>query len=387
MNLFIIIYSFIFGLLVGSFANVVIFRLPAGRSVVRPRSACGSCGRSLTAIDLVPVFSWLFLAGKCRTCKAPISIRYPLVELAMGLGFAGLAIAFPVFDYGLRTLVPLCILFAILFIAAMIDFDTLILPDVLTIPALIFALLASFAYHPASGLPNWLEALQGAGVAAGVIALINRVAGLVLRRFADTKERLFLGMDQINLAALGGALGGWWLGFALAAASLLLNRVTKKIWRLPEGIIYALWLAALLFAINSNPWLSLNIALRDSCLAAGWVTIVALSYWWLVELRMDDAQKAAYERELENDPAAEEPVAMGLGDTKLMGVLGAMLGVQASLVAILIAVIVGAVIGVVGRIFGGDRVIPFGPSLVIGGMIALLAAKPLIAWYLHLLGI
>src|SRR3990170_6426473 len=81
----------VFGSLIGSFLNVVIFRVPAGRSIVSPPSACGSCGAAIRPFDNVPVLSWLVLRGKCRDCRAPISARYPLVELGTALFFAGVA--------------------------------------------------------------------------------------------------------------------------------------------------------------------------------------------------------------------------------------------------------------------------------------------------------
>src|SRR6188472_937660 len=84
----------VLGLLVGSFLNVVIHRVPRKESVVHPRSRCPSCGTQLKARDNVPVLSWLVLGGKCRTCRAPISARYPLVELLTGAMFAATAIRF-----------------------------------------------------------------------------------------------------------------------------------------------------------------------------------------------------------------------------------------------------------------------------------------------------
>src|SRR5690554_5622484 len=81
------------GLVGGSFLNVVVHRVPAGRSVVRPRSACPACGHEVRARDNVPLVSWLVLRGRCRDCGAAISVRYPLVELGTGLLFAGTFLA------------------------------------------------------------------------------------------------------------------------------------------------------------------------------------------------------------------------------------------------------------------------------------------------------
>jgi leader peptidase (prepilin peptidase)/N-methyltransferase len=84
----------VFGLVIGSFLNVVVYRLPRGLSLVRPGSFCPSCGASVRWFDNVPVVSWLVLRGRCRRCHRPISLRYPLVELATGLIFAALVLAF-----------------------------------------------------------------------------------------------------------------------------------------------------------------------------------------------------------------------------------------------------------------------------------------------------
>lgn len=93
MTGFVVAASALFGLLVGSFLNVVVHRVPAGQSVVRPRSSCPSCGNEIAARDNVPVLSWVLLRGRCRHCGSPVPARYPLVELATGVVFAGLAAA------------------------------------------------------------------------------------------------------------------------------------------------------------------------------------------------------------------------------------------------------------------------------------------------------
>ena len=88
LDAFVILVAFVFGALVGSFLNVVLWRVPRGESVVSPGSHCPSCETFLRPIELVPILSWVALRGRCRTCGASISARYPLVELACGLVFA-----------------------------------------------------------------------------------------------------------------------------------------------------------------------------------------------------------------------------------------------------------------------------------------------------------
>ena len=176
--------------------------------------------------------------------KNGISARYPLVETLFALGFFTLTLRYPLETDG-PSVFPLLVLFALLVILAAIDLDTQLLPDVLTFPALAAALFGTIFYVPESGLPNFMDALYGACLGAGVLALLNRVGALVLRRFGDTGERLWpLGMDQVNVAALVGVVG-WPFGFLGAAGSLALNTVTRRTLRLPEPLVYGLWSVAL----------------------------------------------------------------------------------------------------------------------------------------------
>lgn len=371
----------LFGGLIGSFSNVVIWRLPRGESVVWPGSHCPHCNRKLGPAELVPVFSWLVQRGKCRGCGKPVSARYPLVELIVAGGFFALAWRWNFIDFGF-SVIPLFILFAMLVILAFIDLDTMTLPDALTLPALLLALLGTLLYEPASGLPTFWQAFSGAMIAAGVLTLINRLGGLALRRFADTRERLWpIGFDQVNLAALAGLLFGWQVGALVALASLLLNLVSRRVLRLPEGIIYLLWLLGLLVAVPYLLDISLPAALEGTLMAAGIAAVAGAFWWWLHSLLNPRASESP-----EPDPAEDEPIAMGFGDAKLAAVLGAMLGWESFLVALLAAIILGAVIGLAGRVFGGERQIPFGPYLVAGGIIALFWGEQLTAWYAGLLG-
>ena len=121
-------FLFLAGLAVGSFLNVCIYRLPRGRSVVRPASACPACGASIRRRHNIPVLGWLILRGRCRDCGAPISIRYPLIELAGGLLFLWIALSFPR-DWTL--LFPFyfgCVMLVVVFT----DLDLQLIPDSLT---------------------------------------------------------------------------------------------------------------------------------------------------------------------------------------------------------------------------------------------------------------
>jgi leader peptidase (prepilin peptidase) / N-methyltransferase len=367
----------ILGALIGSFGNVVIYRLPAKKSVVWPRSSCPKCGHMIRPWENIPILSWLFLRGKCSNCKNPISIRYPLIEALTAAGFVILALRFPLEIYGF-TVFPLLAIFAMLVMMSMIDVDHYILPDSLTLPALIVAILGTFSYAPESGLPTLTQALVGGAIGAGIIAMINRVGSLVLRRFADTKERLWpIGMDQVNVAAVGGALGGWWIGLGAAAASFVANLFARKPLRIPEQFIYASWVIALVFSVT-NLIIHPVQSIAGSLAAAGIISIVGATFWWLRDI---------FSKQPDAPQEEDEPVAMGFGDVKLAAVLGAILGWQHLLVALLLAFVIGAIGGVIGRIAGGSRMVPFGPYLAIGGMLALFVGQPLIQWYLNMLGV
>lgn len=417
---FSLIFAGILGALVGSFANVVIFRVPAGRSIVFPGSSCPNCGYRLQPLDLVPIFSWLALGRRCRKCHMPISARYPSIELLMAVGFVVLVWRFPILLFG-SSVLPLLALYAMLVMMSMIDVDHYLLPDSLTLPALVVGVLGAFLYEPMSGLPTVSEAMFGAIFAAGCLALINRLGSLVMRRFQDTQERLFpIGMDQVNVAALFGALGGVWVGIGAAVVSVIVNIITKRTMRLPEPLLYGLWLLAIILLIW-QPLVGLQAGLLGTAAAAGALSILGAAYWWGMELAgkvepidstsvnstsvnstsadqiqanvADEAIAPSSERDVApesnidtTDPAADEPIAMGFGDVKLAAVLGAFLGWELALVALFLSFIIGAIGGIISRIAAGSKLIPFGPYLTIAGLLSLFIGRPLLAWYLNLLG-
>lgn len=125
MEIVIIVYIGLIGLLIGSFLNVVIYRLPHGETIVSGRSHCPVCGHNLSGLDLVPVFSFLLLGRRCRYCKAPISWRYMIVELTVGLFFTGAAIVLKPWS-GLTDAIltaSVCALFCVLLADSLIQYD------------------------------------------------------------------------------------------------------------------------------------------------------------------------------------------------------------------------------------------------------------------------
>lgn len=377
------------GALIGSFANVVIYRWPRGESVVWPRSRCPACGHTLSPLELVPVLSWLVQRGRCRRCGTRISVRYAVVEAAFAVAFGTLAWAYPVEVFG-PTLLPLLVLVSMLAMAAVIDLDTYLLPDGLTLPAIVVAVAGAALYHPDAGLPSPTQAAVGAAVAAGVLVLINRLGGLVLRRWRDTEERLWpVSLDAVNVAALAGLLGGRWWALAAGLAQVLASAAARRPVRLPEPWLYALWAVALVLAIAgwTATWgVDLLEALAGSLIGAGAWAVLGAAWWWGVDLRRRDRVAPAAEAGAPEDDEGE-PVAMGFGDVKLAAVLGGLLGTTGFLVGLLLAVVIGAIVGVAQRALGGSRFVPFGPFLVVGALLAWAFGDALVAWYLGLLGV
>ncbi len=182
------------GLIVGSFANVVIHRLPLGQSVVRPRSRCPRCGTGIRPIDNVPVLSYLLLRGRCRACRAPISLRYPAVEAANGLMYLGLASLL-----GPTPQAPFAMAFVTsLLILGLIDLDHQILPDVITRPGILLGLFGSFL----PGSPTPLEA--AASAVGGYVALMT-LAWLARAYYKEDA----LGQGDWKMVAMLGAFLGW----------------------------------------------------------------------------------------------------------------------------------------------------------------------------------
>jgi leader peptidase (prepilin peptidase)/N-methyltransferase len=186
--------AFVFGLCIGSFLNVCIYRLPAARSIVSPPSACLRCGYRLRFYDNIPVLSWLWLRGKCRSCKAPISVRYPLVELLTGLLAAASVLRFGLQPAALAVFAFL----AVLVVVAFIDLDHQIIPDVLTLPGILLFFFAGLALPE---VPRG-EALIGALASPGALYLVGEY-------FYFFRGVEGLGGGDVKLISMIGALLGW----------------------------------------------------------------------------------------------------------------------------------------------------------------------------------
>jgi len=141
--IFIAIAVFIFGLLFGSFSNVLIYRIPRGESIVFPPSHCPKCGARIKPYDNIPIISYIMLGGRCRSCHQPISIRYPLVELSVGLIFL---LNFLLFGFSVNFARFLLFMYS-LFLLSATDILYMVIPDKISIPALILGLIINLFHH------------------------------------------------------------------------------------------------------------------------------------------------------------------------------------------------------------------------------------------------
>ena len=282
---FTVIASAVAGSIFGSFANVVIYRLPReGLSVTKPKySFCPNCGKTIQWYDNIPIISYFLLGGRCRNCKVRISPRYIIVEALSAFLFAYSAHKFAVRgDWG--EFIVAAALCEVLIICAFIDARFRIIPDVIDVPGILLAPILSFAV-PSFVLPDFAKTLQKLGLAYSPVL-------------------------PFSLGDRAAAAGGSILGMAVAA-----------------GVTYAVGVLG----------------------------------------------KAVFKKE-----------AMGLGDVKLMGMIGGILGWQSALLGFFLGCIVGAVVGVtlILTVRRRDPHIPFGPFLAIGAVCVLFHKAKILHFFL-----
>ena len=267
----------VFGAVIGSFLNVVIHRVPLEESIVFPNSRCASCGGAIAFYDNIPVLSWVMLGAKCRRCKERISFRYPAVELLTAALFVGVA-----WHTGLSAALPFDLVFVSALVALLfIDAEHMILPNVITYPGIVFAVVARIAIPYLTGTPHFddVPSLQHGALADMPIWVISLAGALI-----------------------GALIGGG-----------------------------SLWLMG----------------------------------WTWEKLRGIEA--------------------MGLGDVKMMFMVGAYLGWRLTILTIFVGVLTGSVIGILLMARKGERnmqmLLPFGVFLGLGAVASLLFGAPLVEWY------
>jgi leader peptidase (prepilin peptidase)/N-methyltransferase len=226
-----VIYA-LFGLVIGSFLNVCIYRIPLGKSVVFPGSACPACGTSIRPYDNIPVISYMLLRGRCRMCGKPISVQYPLVELLTAAAFFACAL---MWNFKSPTFVNTLFL-SVVIILVFTDLNHRILPNVLTLPGTLAGVLLSpfqslsyYSFDPLArqvasllwpGNPDtllpWAGSFLGACIGGGILLLF----GL---GYEKLRKKQGLGMGDVKMIAMVGAFLGWPLAILTVMAGSILG--------------------------------------------------------------------------------------------------------------------------------------------------------------------
>lgn len=332
-----------FGLTIGSFLNVVIYRVPNEMSIVTPRSKCPNCEHEITALENIPVISYLLLGGKCRGCKDPISLRYPFVEILTAGGFL---LAFykqlmlPVFN------IPEMLIDAV-FIATcisliFIDYDHYILPDVITKPGALLAVVARiFVHNPAAVEPTFY-ALQFAIIIMLIYLLFWALGKYGQNSLFKVAAMVVMMAVAASLLAFSNSILEWYANSFFAFASFWVERIeTRPVYAtLINGVIGA-------------------------TLGAG--VLMMLREVYLVVKKIEG---------------------MGLGDVKMMLLVGFFLGWQLTVATLMLAAVLGTILSIGFFVSKGRDAlrmkIPFGVFLGMAAIILTLFGKQLVEWYVNM---
>lgn len=331
LNLPLAWFAFVFGLLVGSFLNVVIHRVPRGESVVSPGSHCPACGAPVRPRDNVPLISYALLGGRCRRCRASISPLYPAVELVTGLLFLGVALTEGPTPAALVGMWFAAVIVALIFI----DARHYLLPDVIIYPAFVLALAARvWVPLPAPAEEDfvpWRAALVGALILAGAAPLFRALEVLdviLFNKYFESAE------EEVTPPRPGRVIEvTMGLGAALGAA----------------------WVALVIFKPDAAAYGGLLGAGAGALAGGGLVWMIRALYF--------------YARGVEG---------MGLGDVKLMAVIGAFLGWSGAVLTIFLAAPLGLIIGLAlawRRREGLRTAVPFGVCLGVAALALMLITQ------------
>jgi len=225
-----VILIFILGLIIGSFSNVCIYRIPRNESIIYPASHCPKCRSNILPQDNIPLLSYILLKGRCRHCKSKISIQYPIVELVTGVIYL---IIYLIYGLSIQTLIYI-MLSPALVIIAFIDLNEQIVPDVISLPGIVIGFILSFFVSYISLINSALGILVG----GGIILIIGWGGSIIFKKEA-------MGGGDVKLAAMIGAFLGWraiiislFLGFflgALAGIFLIMTKIKKREEAIPFG--------------------------------------------------------------------------------------------------------------------------------------------------------
>ena len=343
---------FAFGCIVGSFLNVCIYRMPRGESLISPGSHCPQCKYSIPWYLNVPLITWLYLRGKCANCQAPISARYFLVELLTGLLFLG-SWLFAGRQSPWLALIY-CLIMAGFIVATFIDFEHFIIPDEITIGGMVAGFLCSVA----------VPALQGTG------------------------QRLLAG----GRSFLGIVVGAGVVYAILRVGKLLFGRHKLE---LPSDTRVVFTETALLLPDKEIPYEDLFFRKSDVItLEAKAVEMIDRCYK-AVRIRLSPDKLHIGDEVLNPEDVPHLEVvtdkmvlpreAMGLGDVKFMGAIGAFLGWQATIFSLMLSSIIGAFVGMILILLrkqAWSSRLPYGPYIALAATIWIFGGQKLLAWWL-----
>jgi leader peptidase (prepilin peptidase) / N-methyltransferase len=341
---------FVFGCVVGSFLNVCIHRMPRGLSIISPPSHCPHCKYSIPSYLNVPLVTWLVLRGRCKNCGAPISPRYFIVELLTGIGFLGCWLKFGDAANTLHS-IPLALVFAVflagLITATFIDFEHLIIPDEITLGGIVVGLVLSFLLpqlHDAtlhrSGL---LDGFIGAVAGAGVVYAILRFGKLVFgRQRVKLHEETKIVFSETALHLPDREIPYDELFYRKSDAVVVHARTVELVDRSYKDVI---------------------VRLSPSLLEIGEEKISPDD----VPFMECVSQEIVLPRE-----------AMGLGDVKFMGAIGAFIGWQGVFFSLMVSSMIGAAVGltlIILRRREFSSRIPYGPYIALAAVIWMFIGK------------
>ena len=342
---------FVFGCIVGSFLNVCIHRMPLDQSLISPPSHCPHCRYSIPWYLNVPLFTWLWLRGRCANCKAPISPRYFLVELLTGIAFCAVWVKWGHASAGVA--LALCLLLAGFIVATFIDFEHFIIPDEITLGGIGTGCVVSM----------WVPRLQGETTLAG---------GL--------------------LQALLGAAVGWGITYAvLRLGKLLFGKQRIKLDPETEVICTE---SGVRIGDDETPYEDIFYRPSDEIrLKAKQVRAMGRS-WENVEVRLSQSRLRIGEETFDPEKVTEVKVitdslelpreAMGFGDVKFLGAIGAFLGWKGAVFGLMASSVVGALVGlllIAFRKHEWSSKIPYGPYIALASTVWIFTGPELLAWW------
>ena len=376
---FLAIISFIIGASIGSFLNVVIYRLPRSISVNKPRrSFCPSCNYKIPFYLNIPIVSWLILLGKCRNCSSKVSIRYLLVELISGVLFLAcwLIYALPLsgqFQVTYYLVLPGWFLISLLVSASLIDYEHQIIPDALNviglISGLIFAIMFPLIPFNIMGVDSFFNSDEITWYKSFIISLLSGAFGFLI-----IYSIVFLGKIVFGIKVLSKNKSNEWSIVEGEENPVLLFDDQEINF---EDLFFVgtekLVFECQKFDLNGNEIITDKVSVfydridynNESIEISDWVSVGGKSV------------KITYHRE-----------AMGFGDVKYMAMIGVFIGWKGILFTLFTASIIGTVVSLPGKILKSDNAlnrIPFGPFLSLGAIIWLFYGPQLLDWYINLI--